>query len=344
MFNIRQTIYICGMNDRSAPSAPIHFVGGFSLDSMIHADGRVETDRVGGNALWAALGALAVGATGSAHAVLGRDFPATALERVHALGIGVAGIRRNRAHRGVRVTYSYLADGTRRQPADPAAVSALPAPSRESFVDTTQDPEEILASLPAPADLPPSLDGTAWHLGLLPLSRFAELSTHLRESGAAYIQSDCPARSELRTKGAEALRGQLGTLDAFLPSTSDTDEFLPGMPPQEIIAVFRSWGAGLLVLKCGEEGALVADGSGIWHIPVYPETFVVDPTGAGDVFGGVFLAEHLRSGDPVAAACTAAATASLSLRVRDPFAVAAFDDDEIRRRAHRISKNVRRAA
>ncbi len=322
----------------------LHIAGGFSLDSVIHDSGRVETNRLGGNALWATEGAIAAGAVPHAHAVLGRDFPVGALDRLRTLGVDCAGIRRDRDRVGVRVTYSYAVDGSRVQPAAQEKVARLTEPERLSFIDTTGLPDEILASLPAARDLPADTRDSSWHLGLLPAARFLELLDHVRDGGAKYVQADCPARSELRRRGIEALGDSLARLDVFLPSTSDTDEFLQGQTPGELIATFHRLGARVVVLKMGEHGAIVAEsGSASWHVPIFPEPRAVDPTGAGDVFAGAFAAHLARSGDLVAAACTAAAVASASTRYRDPFDVAAIDPVEIADRTQFIEKNVRKS-
>lgn len=48
-------------------------------------------------------------------------------------------------------------------------------------------------------------------------------------------------------------------------------------------------GPSLVVLKKGEHGVLMLSKDNIFGIPAYPSEQVVDPTGAGDSFGGGFL-------------------------------------------------------
>jgi len=321
----------------------LHIAGGFSLDAVIHRDGRVETARIGGNALWAIVGALAVEFPSYAHAILGADFPIEFLDELRARGVDCTGVRQEKDRLGVRITHSYTSDGTRSHPANPEAVAALPEDVRSAFIDTTTMVDEILASLPAPADLPADTNGTAWHLGLLPILRFSELVAHIRSSGAEYLQSDTPARAEIRDSGLGALGNSLESLDVFLPSTSDTDVFLPGVAAAEIIRQFHKLGAPVVLLKMGQKGAIVSEkNKSSWHIPVFIEKQEIDPTGAGDVFAGVFAAEFIRSGSLVAAACSGAAVASLATRYHNPLAVAALDRQEIIRRTRFIEQNVQK--
>jgi sugar/nucleoside kinase (ribokinase family) len=48
-------------------------------------------------------------------------------------------------------------------------------------------------------------------------------------------------------------------------------------------------GPRLMVIKKGEHGALLLSKDFVFVVPAYPSEAVVDPTGAGDSFGGGFL-------------------------------------------------------
>jgi len=55
-------------------------------------------------------------------------------------------------------------------------------------------------------------------------------------------------------------------------------------------------GPRMVVIKQGEHGALLVDGTSIFKAPAYPLQEVFDPTGAGDAFAGGFMA-YLASTD-----------------------------------------------
>ncbi len=322
----------------------LHLAGGFSRGAIAFADGSTQTDRIGGNALWAAMGARLAGAAPHVHTVVGEGYPDAVLARLRELGIDTSGVRRDEEILGVRVTFSYAADGSRRQPADPAVVAALPAAVRELFIDTTQDPEQNLRALVTVDDLPRDASGSAWHLGLLPVARAEELLDGLRGAGAAYLQLDCPARSELARVGIDALAGALPRADVFLPSTSDTDVFAPGVPHGELLERFHALGAETVVLKCGDDGALLSErGGAVWRVPVFPEPAFADATGAGDVFGGAFGARLRATGDLLDAVCAGAAAASVSTRYRSPLDLAELDPAEVEERRAHIARTARRA-
>ncbi|MFT4284410.1 MAG: carbohydrate kinase family protein [Protaetiibacter sp.] len=329
----------------SAPRAErndLCFAGGFSIDAILFADGSYDTDRLGGNALWAAAGAMLNGAEPRAFSVVGADYPPDALDRLDALGIDVTGVRRDEGRAGVRVTYSYREDGSRVQPASAAALQVVPEPHRSRFIDTTRSTTSPPPQV-TPADLPADSTGTCWHLGLLPIEVFHDLAAHLRGTGARYLQADCPARYQLRLEGIDSLAPSLELLDVFLPSTSDTDVFLPGLGRPEIIAAFQRLGARNVVLKCGEDGALVAlDDGSTWHIPAVRDPLEIDPTGSGDVFAGAFAATVQAGGDYIAAACRGAATASVATRLRNPLQFDEIDPRDVDRNTATIAEGVTR--
>lgn len=56
-------------------------------------------------------------------------------------------------------------------------------------------------------------------------------------------------------------------------------------------------GPSAVVIKQGHRGALLATKGQRKHIPIYPHTRVVDPTGAGDSFAGGFISYIARDGE-----------------------------------------------
>lgn len=326
----------------------IHVVGGFTIDAVLHADGKFTTEQPGGNALWAALGVCALGGgRAAAHSVIGSDYPGPAVAAIAARGVDVSSVRRNRDGRNARITFQYRPDGTRTQPAPPAAVSQLPDDVQARFGDTTHDAAATLASLPTAAELAESPDvrGGIWHVGLLPIARFASITAMLRSRHAGFLQADCPARSELARTGLASLRDHLAELDAFLPSTSDTDVFAPGVPHPELIARFHAWGAPIVVLKRGDQGAIVSvaqgPGRGQWHVPAFPVPGFVDATGAGDVFCGLFAYFVSGGMTAVEAAVEACAGASYATEVASPLELAAPGPEDFAARRRRVLSGVR---
>lgn len=99
--------------------------------------------------------------------------------------------------------------------------------------------------------------------------------------------------------------------DILLPSLEDATALTGLDDPDAILDHYLSGGAGLVVLKMGREGAILAEGT---HRERIPGRVVeaIDATGAGDTFDGAFLARLLAGDAPPDAARFANAAAALS--------------------------------
>ena len=87
----------------------------------------------------------------------------------------------------------------------------------------------------------------------------------------------------------EALRRVLGGVDVFF--ANDEEVKLIAGDPNLIRAgrILQEMGPSLMVIKKGEHGVLVMGRDFVFAAPAFPCEKVVDPTGAGDSFGGGFL-------------------------------------------------------
>ena len=103
----------------------------------------------------------------------------------------------------------------------------------------------------------------------------------------------------------------VGQADVCLPSLEDAEQLTGMSDPDAIVDTLLARGAGLVALKLGPAGALVADGSQRHRVAGH-EVATVDATGAGDTFDGAFLAEWLRGASLADAARYANAAAALS--------------------------------
>jgi 2-dehydro-3-deoxygluconokinase len=107
------------------------------------------------------------------------------------------------------------------------------------------------------------------------------------------------------------MREAFSLTDICLPSWDDIT-VLTGLDDRDAIADhLLACGVGLVALKLGEEGCYVATPEArtlVAPFPVHP----VDATGAGDCFGGSFVARLAAGADPFEAARYANVAAALS--------------------------------
>lgn len=176
------------------------------------------------------------------------------------------------------------------------------------------------ASRLAPADLPRSYLAGA---GILHLSGISQaISPAARAAGFAAIDivkadgGRVSYDTNLRLKlwpledARDVIHAAIARADIALPSLDDS-ELLTGLSDPDAIADFYlRLGPAIVALKLGKEGALVATPDGRQRI-AGRSVKAVDATGAGDTFGGAFLARLLAGDDPFAAAAWANAAAAL---------------------------------
>jgi 2-dehydro-3-deoxygluconokinase len=135
---------------------------------------------------------------------------------------------------------------------------------------------------------------------------------HARKAGAK-VTLDTNLRLRLwpLARARAVLREAFTFTDVCLPSWDDIT-VLTGLDDRDAIAdALLGYGIGLVALKLGEEGAYVATPDARTLVPPFPVQ-PLDATGAGDCFGGAFIARLAAGDDPFEAARYANVAAALS--------------------------------
>ena len=132
-------------------------------------------------------------------------------------------------------------------------------------------------------------------------------------SGGGLFSFDTNLRLRLWTKdrARAVMTDIIGLSDICLPSLDDITAITGIEDPDKLVDFCLGRGAKIVALKLGADGALVADGKRRFRIAPKPCT-PVDATGAGDTFGGSFLARIAAGDDIEAAGHYAAMAAALS--------------------------------
>ena len=134
----------------------------------------------------------------------------------------------------------------------------------------------------------------------------------LARGAGAIVAFDTNYRPRLwpPARAAAVIHAAIGRADIAFPGLEDA-QALTGLSEPDVIADFYlRMGPRLVVLKMGEQGALVATPGTRLRIPPFPCS-PVDATGAGDAFCGSFLARTVAGDPPEQAARYAAACAAL---------------------------------
>lgn len=114
-------------------------------------------------------------------------------------------------------------------------------------------------------------------------------------------------------KARASIEEAIALCDIFLPSLDDITALTGLTDPGAVVSWGHALGAETVVLKLGERGALVSNGTQRQHIPGKAAR-MVDATGAGDCFCGNLLARMARGDGVFTAAGYANAAAALAVQ------------------------------
>ncbi len=300
---------------------------------LLPYEGRAVLDVPGGPALYAAVGAALWEPDLGLVARLAPDFPKAWLARLRAAGWDTRGLRYvDQPVEGRRV-FAY----PRRGRGDALALAPL---FRQRGLHL---PPDLLDYAPPPngldsrrqpgpltlraSDLPPWLvEARAAVFAPHDFLTHLLVPAEVRRRGPQHIILD-PAPGYMHPAFREDLRGVLLDASAFLPAEDEARELFAGLTDDlwAMAEELALWGADIVVIKRGAEGAAVYDAASRrrWWIPAYPAR-VHDPTGVGAAFAGGFAAGFLRHYDPLEAALYGGVSASFvietsgALAARDP--------------------------
>ena len=122
-----------------------------------------------------------------------------------------------------------------------------------------------------------------------------------------------------------AIEKVLSFTDLFLPSGDEVFLGVDTSDAEEAIAHHLAAGMTAVVHKRGAEGATFYDGTFTLNQPPFPAE-EVDPTGAGDCFGGAFVTLWKAGEDPAECLRLAAAAGALAVMKRGPMSGAEHAD------------------
>lgn len=265
--------------------------GNLTVDDTVMPDGRTAMGTLGGNAIYAAIGAHLWTDHVFMVARLGRGYPQVHLDQLVAAGLAIEGLVPTE-HHSIRQWQLYDAEGGRRY---------VPLDSASTYADLS----------PRAAEVPPHLAYglRACHVAPMRVDIQEEL-VHWAKQRGAIVTVDPHFDSVV---GQAAMwRSLLPLVDAFLPSREEARDLLGDWPgPEAAARALSDLGPPIVCLKLGSEGILLYRAADGWACRVDSAVRkLVDTTGCGDAFCGGFLAGWCEDQDLVAAALRGAISAS----------------------------------
>jgi sugar/nucleoside kinase (ribokinase family) len=126
----------------------------------------------------------------------------------------------------------------------------------------------------------------------------------------------------------------LSLIDIYKSSQDEISALTGHSDLDSAIRAVHDFGVETVLVTLGVQGAVLSVENALFQIPACDSVAVVDPTGAGDVFIGGFLAEYARQKDSLWCACVGSAAASLVVEGIGPTFFG--EKEEIYRRARSV--------
>jgi len=289
-------------------------VGHFAIDSIFLPDCKTPLVVLGGAVAYVSLAARQFDARVSVISKIGYDFPGAYVLRLKEGGIDLSNVMREERSETTRFELRYDQDFSHRSLRSRSRMSPIAVEEVERF---------------------PS--ASAIHIG--PIA--GEITNALVEKlrGCCKFMSLDPQGLVRRFDGEGNVsigplidKRILESVDIFKSSFEEIQAVTGLSELNQTIRAVHDYGVGIVIVTLGEKGAAVSVEGTLQNVPVFKPLNLVDPTGAGDVFIGSFLAEYVHREEGFWCSCVGAAAASLVVEAVGP---AYFGDrEEIYRRAH----------
>jgi hypothetical protein len=307
-------------------------LGQLLREFLVTPDQEIRVNQPGGNLLYAAEGlALWIDADEKIGLVarVGEDYPRAWLDNLREKGYLIDGIRVLPEEIDLRYFRAYE-DLRTVVEEDPVKVFAKLETSMPRALLGYQPPShrgghenlEMISRLALrKSDLPDSL-GEVYAAHICPMDYLSQslMPAALREVGIDLVTMD-PGRF-MQPNHFDAVRQLVIGLTAFLPSEEELTRLFHGRTTDiwEMVDEIIGWGVEAVVVKRSWKGQLLYDSSTDrrFDIPAYPSS-MVDPTGAGDVFAGGFLAGLGKTSDPLEALLYGNVAASFAVEGSGPY-------------------------
>lgn len=246
-------------------AAHVACIGHVTLEDVVLSSGRTAMGQIGGAAVFAAAGARVAGAEPTLVVKTGDGFPDRLRVKLAESGVRIVDGGGEPGHLAQWVLYE--ADGSRQFVLHPHSAGHLVSAPTPEGVRAERLPAVVhLAPMPVAVQ-------AAWLSALSAGHRQVTLDT-----ADVFVRSEAPELLDL-----------LPHLTAFLPSELEARMLHGSSDMARAARDLLALGPGIVVVKLGAEGSLVAVAGEEFHVPALPVD-VVDVTGAGDAYCGGFAA------------------------------------------------------
>ncbi|MCL2134624.1 MAG: PfkB family carbohydrate kinase [Candidatus Bathyarchaeota archaeon] len=274
-------------------SSSVCVVGSFSLDSIVVPGGDRFFHNLGGATVYTSFAVRTLEESVSVVSRVGRDFPETFFCRLREKGIDVSMVKRYPQELTTSFELCYNNDFSERvlklvRKGCPIGFDDIPSDLRVKVVHVAPIADEISY------DTMVYLKGCCDFLSFDPqgfLRRFDE-------NGNVSLKLQVDNRV-------------LGLVDVCKVSLDELFVLTGLSELNKAVQVVHDVGVKIVIVTMGAKGSLLFVDGACYSVPACQPSVVVDPTGAGDVFIGAFLAEYLKGEELLWCASVGSAAASM---------------------------------
>jgi sugar/nucleoside kinase (ribokinase family) len=274
-------------------------VGHLCIDSIFLPD-RQPSVILGGSVAYVSFIARRLNAITSIISKVGEDFPDAYLWWFGQEGIDLSGVTKVKGAKTTRFELKYDSDLSNR-------ILRLTSKAPSITID----------------DLPNSLKTKAIHIAPIAGEIAFEVAEKLK-SCTDFLSLDPQGlvrkfdESGNLTYGSLPDKRIIELINIYKSSLSEIEAVTNQSDLNLAIKAVHDYGVETVIVTLGMKGAVLSIEETMYNIPPYRSEKVVDPTGAGDVFIGGFLAEYVRGEDSLWCACVGSAAASLVIEAVGP--------------------------
>ncbi len=268
-------------------------VGHLAIDRIFSPKIVAPRPTLGGPPTYVSLSARRLDAGVSVVSKVGGDFPDEYVTFLGTSGVDVSGLKRVEGALTTRFILRYE-DGERKL----QVVSRAPPIS--------------------PEDIPPSLQAKAGHVAPIVNEVLPETVGKLRKMVDVLSLDPQGFVRKIDKEGNVGLRRWMNLqvlqqIDVYKSSVDETRMVTGLKNPRSAMRKISDYGIPIVMVTKGLEGSILLYEGKFYDVPAYKPRVILDPTGAGDAFIGVFLAEYVQGKEPLWCACVGSAAASFLL-------------------------------
>jgi sugar/nucleoside kinase (ribokinase family) len=268
-------------------------IGHFSIDHITLPTQPKPCTIMGGAVAYTSLVAQVLEAKAAIISKIGNDFPQTYLTQLQKAGVDTTNIIKAPNEKTTSFELTYNSDFSTR---------TLRLRNQGTPIDIT--------------DLPQSFSSKAIHIAPIAAEITPEVITYLK--GCCECLSIDPQGMTRRfdqngnvTCSAQMDKHVLSLIDIYKSSLDEIQTLTGETELEKAVEAVHDLGPETVIVTMGAKGSLLSTQDELCQVPIYESAQVVDPTGAGDVFIGAYLAEYVMEKNPFWCACVGSAAASI---------------------------------